>query len=157
TILGGGFVSGAVVRINEKPLVTMFVSSRQLGATLPASQLSLPIRYAVDVQNPDGNVSNINDFYVMKIVPVGTAPRAVALDRERNLGVITNSGAQVNGSLGTVSIIDLSSYTERYRITVGKSPAGVAVSSLAGRAAVTNSGDDTVSVINLDTGTLTST
>jgi DNA-binding beta-propeller fold protein YncE len=157
TVLGGGFVSGAVVRINEKPLVTTFVSARELTANLPASQLSSPAHYVVDVQNPDGNVSNVNDFYVMKSITVGTSPRGVAIDRERNLAVITNSGAAVNNSLGTVSIIDLSSYTERYRITVGKSPQGVALSSLAGRAAVTNTGDDTVSIISLDTGSLAST
>jgi len=157
TVVGGGFVSGAVVRINEKSLVTNFVSGRELAANLPASQLSSPAHYVVDVQNPDGNVSNVSDFYVMKSISVGSSPRAVAIDRQRNLAVITNTGAAVNNSLGTVSVVDLKSYSERYRITVGKSPQGVAVSSLAGRAAVSNNGDDTVSIIGLDTGTLAST
>jgi len=157
TIIGGGFVAGAAVRINEKPLVTTFVTSRKLTAVLPASQLAGPVRYVVDIQNPDGSVSNVNDFYVMASVSVGLAPRGVAIDRERNLAVVTNSGAAVNGSLGTVSIVDLNTFTQRYKITVGKSPQGVALSSLAGRAAVANTGDDTVSVINLDTGTLATT
>ena len=157
TVVGGGFVSGAVVRINEKPLVTTFLTSRQLTANLPASQLATPERFVVDVQNPDGNVSNVNDFYVMGSIKVGSSPRAVAIDRERNLAAVTNSGADVNGTLGTVSIIDLNSLSERYRITVGKSPQGVALSSLAGRAAVANTDDDTVSVISLDTGALATT
>lgn len=157
TVVGGGFVSGAVVRIDDKPLVTNFVTSRQLTANLPASQLATPERFVVDVQNPDGNVSNVNNFYVMGAIKVGTSPRGVAIDRERNLAVISNSGPDVNGSLGTVSILDLSSLSERFHITVGKSPQGVALSSLAGRAAVTNSSDDTVSIINLDTGTLSTT
>ncbi|MCU1241254.1 MAG: hypothetical protein JWO71_1980 [Candidatus Acidoferrum typicum] len=157
TMVGGGFVAGAVVRINEKPLVTTFVTPRKLTAVLPASQLAGPVRYVVDVQNPDGNVSNMNDFYVMASVNVGVAPRGVAIDRERNLAVVTNSGADVNGSLGTVSVVDLNTFTQRYKITVGKSPQGVALSSLAGRAAVANTDDDTVSIINLDTGTLATT
>lgn len=157
TLIGGGFVAGAVVRINDNALVTSFISSRELTANLPASRLGSPVRYVVDVQNPDGNVSNVNDFYVMKSVSVGTAPRGVAIDRERNLAVVTNSGADVNGSLGTVSIIDLTTFTQRYKITVGKSPQGVALSSLSGRAAVANTDDDTVSIISLDTGTLATT
>ena len=158
TLAGGGFVSGAVVRVNERPLVTTFVSSRKLTASLPASLLAGPERYVVDVQNPDGNVSNVNGFYVVKAISVGTAPRGVAIDRQRNLAVVTNTtGPGGGGTLGTVSIVDLGSYTERFRITVGKSPQGVAVSSLAGRAAVTNTDSDTVSIINLDTGALSTT
>jgi len=158
TVTGGGFVSGAVVRVNEQALTTTFVSSRELMATLNASQLATPARYVVDVQNPDGNVSNVNDFYVMKSVSVGNAPRGVAIDRERNLAVVTNtSGAGSDGSLGSASIIDLSTFTEKFRITTGKSTQGVALSSLAGRAAVTNTDDDTVSIIDLDTGALRTT
>lgn len=158
TVVGGGFVSGAVVRINEQPLTTIFVSSRELTATLSASQLAAPARFVVDVQNPDGNVSNDSDFYVMKAVSVGTAPHGVAIDRERNVAVVTNtSGAGSDGSLGSVSIIDLNTFTEKFRVTTGKSTQGVALSSLAGRAAVANNGDDTVSIINLDTGAVQTT
>ena len=158
TLVGGGFVSGAVVRVNEKPLITNFISARELTAVLPASQLAGPIHYIVDVQNPDGNVSNVNDFYVMKAINVGTAPRAVAIDPQRNLAVVTNtSGAGGSASLGSVSVIDLSTFTERFRVTVGKSTTGVALSSLSGRAAVTNTDDDTVSIVNLDTGALATT
>ena len=158
TIVGGGFVSGAVVRINDTPLVTQFVSSRALTANLPSAKLASPAHFVVDVQNPDGNVSNVTDFYVMKAINVGKAPRGVAIDRERNLAVVTNTtGAGSDGTLGSVSIVDLGSFTEKYRITVGKSPQGVALSSLAGRAAVANTDDDTVSIVSLDTGTLAST
>jgi DNA-binding beta-propeller fold protein YncE len=158
TLVGGGFVSGAVVRINSTPLVTQFVSSRVLTANLPSAKLASPVHFVVDVQNPDGNISNVNDFYVMKAVSVGTTPRGVAIDRERNVAVVTNtSGAGGDGSLGSVSVVDLGSFTEKYRITVGKSPQGVGLSSLAGRAAVANTDDDTVSIISLDTGTLAST
>jgi len=158
TLVGGGFVSGAVVRINDTPLVTQFVSSRVLTANLPAAKLAWPAHFVIDVQNPDGNVSNVNDFYVMKAIHVGTAPRGVAIDRERNVAVVTNtSGAGGDGTLGSVSVVDLGSFTEKYRLTVGKSPQGVALSSLAGRAAVANTDDDTVSIISLDSGTLAST
>src|SRR5262249_57767149 len=126
----------AVVRVDDTPLVTQFVSSRVLTANLPATKLASPAHFVVDVQNPDGNVSNVHDFYVMKAISVGTAPRGVAIDRERNVAVVTNtSGAGGGGTPGSGSVGDLCFFTEKKSGTVGKAPPGVARSSLSGLAA----------------------
>jgi YVTN family beta-propeller protein len=144
TIVGNGFVSGSVARANETLLQTTYVSPRMLTATIPSSLLSGPRRYIVDVRNPDGTVSNVEDFTVMQAIPVGQSPRAVAIDPERDLALVTNSGDK------TVSLIDLKSLSIMATLTVGTTPTGVAVSSRAGVAAVANADSDTVSIINLD-------
>jgi len=144
TIVGNGFVSGSVARLSETLLQTTYVSPRMLTATLPSSLLSAPRRYLVDVRNPDGTVSNAEDFTVMQAIPVGHSPRAVAIDPERDVALVTNSGDK------TVSLIDLNSLSIMATLTVGTTPTGVAVSSRVGVAAVTNTDSDTVSIINLD-------
>src|SRR5260370_30139743 len=80
----------------------------------------------------------------MQAAPVGQSPRAVAIDPERDIALVTNSGDK------TVSLIDLNSLSLLATLTVGTTPTGVAVSSRAGVAAVTNTDSDTVSIINLD-------
>jgi YVTN family beta-propeller protein len=144
TIVGSGFVSGSVARLSETLLQTTYASPRMLRATIPSSLLAAPRRYIVDVRNPDGTVSNVEDFTVMQAIPVGQSPRAVAIDAERDMAVVTNSGDK------TVSLIDLKSLSIMATLTVGTTPTGVAVSSRAGIAAVTNTDSDTVSIISLD-------
>jgi YVTN family beta-propeller protein len=144
TLLGNGFVSGSVVRLSEIPLQTTFVNARKLTAIVPASKLAAPHRYIIDVVNPDQSVSNVNDFVVMQAIPVGTAPRGVAIDPERDIAVVTNTGSD------TVSVINLNNRSILGTLRVGDSPQGVAVLSRAGRAAVTNTDDDSVSIIDLD-------
>jgi YVTN family beta-propeller protein len=144
TVVGNGFDSASTIRLNETALTTTLVSSRELTAVVPASMLSGPARYVVDVKNVDSTQSNVTDFTVIEAVSVGTAPRGVALDRERNLAVVTNSGSN------SVSVINTSTFGISGTLKVGTSPQGVALSSLAGRAVVTNTDDDTVSIIDLD-------
>jgi YVTN family beta-propeller protein len=145
TIIGNGFQAGAAVRLNETPLTTTYVSERELTASIPTTYLGAPGRYIVDVLNPTStSPSNVNTFTVMQAIPVGTSPRGIALDRQRNLAVVTNSGSK------TVSVINTSSMSISGTLTVGASPQGVALSSVAGRAAVANTDDDTVSIIDLD-------
>jgi len=144
TIVGNGFVSGSVARLSETLLQTIYVSPRMLTATIPSSMLSAPWRYFVDVRNPDGTVSNVRDFTVMQAIPVGQSPRAVAIDPERDMALVTNTGD------GTVSLIDLNSLSLLATLTVGTTPTGVAVSSRAGVAVVANTDSDTVTIINLD-------
>jgi YVTN family beta-propeller protein len=144
TLIGNGFTGSSVVRFNESALATTFVSPRELTATIPSTLLGAPERYVVDVLNLDGTQSNANDFTVMQAIPVGTAPRGVAIDRQRHLAVVTNSGSN------TVSVINLSSLSISGTLNVGNSPQGVALSSVAGRAVVANTNDDTVSIIDLN-------
>lgn len=144
TVVGNGFASGSVVRLSETPLQTTFISSREVTAAIPASMLSAPQRYIVDVINPDKTVSNVNDLTVMQAIPVGHSPRGVAVDAQRDLAVVTNTGD------GTVSVINLNSMSISGTLTVGTTPTGVALSSRVGRAVVANSDSDTVSIIDLD-------
>jgi DNA-binding beta-propeller fold protein YncE len=144
TVIGAGFTGNSVVRLGETPLTTTSISSRELTAAIPASMLGSANRYALDVLNADGTVSNVKDFTVMQAVKVGTAPQGVAIDRQRDLAVVSNTGSN------TVTIFKLSDLSILGTLNVGRSPTGVAVSSIFGRAAVTNNEDNTVSVIDLD-------
>jgi DNA-binding beta-propeller fold protein YncE len=145
TVIGNGFQPGAVVRFNGTNLTTSYVNARELTATIPTSYLGGPGRYIVDALNPTSTIpSNVNTFTVMQAIPVGTSPRGIALDRERNLAVVTNSGSK------TVSVINTNSLSIAGTLNVGTSPQGVGLSSIAGRAAIANTDDDTVSVIDLD-------
>jgi hypothetical protein len=58
TVNGGNFQGGAQVRVNGAPLSTVFVSSIQLTAPLPASVINTPAVYVITVQNPDSSLSN---------------------------------------------------------------------------------------------------
>jgi DNA-binding beta-propeller fold protein YncE len=144
TIIGAGFTNNSLVRLSETPLATTYVNARELTATVPSSLLAAPNRFVLDVLNADGTLSNIKDFTVMQAVAVGTSPHGVAIDRQRDLAVVTNTGSN------SITLFKLSDMSILGTLNVGRSPTGVAVSSVFGRAAVTNNQDDTVSVIDLD-------
>lgn len=144
SVIGNGFRPGATVRVNATPVSTSYVNQRELTASIPTTYLGGPGRYILDVQNADGTLSNVNTFTVMQAISVGNAPRGIALDRQRNLAVVTNTGSK------TVSVINTISLSISGTLNVGTSPQGVGLSSIAGRAAVANTDDDTVSVIDLD-------
>ncbi|MCL6566171.1 MAG: hypothetical protein K6U09_07085 [Acidobacteriia bacterium] len=145
TVTGNGFLPGAVVRLDETPLTTTFISARRLTATVPAALLATARRFVVDVLNPGGEVSNAASLAVFQEVAVGDAPLAVAIDPERDLAVVTNSGSN------NVSFVDLTTGTVVQTVSVGIRPHGVAVSSRLGRAIVANRGSNSATFINLDT------
>ena len=156
-ILGSGFDAGSVVRLDGQTLPATFVSAREIDATIPSSFLTAPRRFALDVVNSTGVVSNSTDFTVIEAVPIpacsgtASAPGAVAIDQQRNIAVVTDSGCS------DVSIISLKSDstfgTLTHRIATGASPAAVAVIPRYGFAVVTNNTAGTVSVLNLDSNT----
>ncbi|MGA8763903.1 MAG: IPT/TIG domain-containing protein, partial [Candidatus Sulfotelmatobacter sp.] len=69
TVNGSGFVSGAVVYWENNPLTTSYVSSTQLTAQVPASDLSGTGSDFVEVGNPDGTFSGFVYFYVVALDP----------------------------------------------------------------------------------------
>ncbi len=144
SIVGNGFIAGSEVRLDQTPLATTFVNARRLTATVPAAMLAAARRFVVDVANPGGEVSNATTLAVFEAIEVGDAPRGVAIDPERNLAVVTNSGSN------DISIVDLAVGTVLATISVGTDPQGVAVSSRLGRAVVANRGANSASFINLD-------
>ncbi len=154
TVIGKGFDSGSVARLDGTPIPTSGVTAngRQLTATVPSTLLAAPRRFALDVVNSSGLQSNVADLAVVQAVAAPTtgctaptlpAPRAVAIDAERNLAVVTDSNCN------TVSLIDLASGTVAKTLAVGKDPQGVAVISRLGKAVVTNRGDNTASLVDL--------
>ncbi|MGH9835231.1 MAG: hypothetical protein ACREBD_03615 [Blastocatellia bacterium] len=71
TVNGTGFTSGSKVRFNSNELVTAFVSSTQLTATIPASSLTAAGAANITVSNPTpgGGTSNAAPFTVNNLAP----------------------------------------------------------------------------------------
>jgi DNA-binding beta-propeller fold protein YncE len=173
TVTGGNFPSGSVVRLDQQALATTPVAStctasspvtcRQLSAMVPANMLGSARRYSLDVQGPTGAVSNVEDLTVIQPIPVGNTPVGVAVDADRDLAVVTNSGD------GTASLVSLAANSPESPeslgpvgelpgspVQVGASPEGVAVLPRLGSAVVANNGSNNVTVID-ETGTVTPT
>jgi DNA-binding beta-propeller fold protein YncE len=160
-ILGSGFDAGSVVRLDGQSVPATFVSGREIDATIPSSFLAAPRRFALDVVNGTGVVSNSTDFSVIEAIPVpacsgtASAPGAVAIDPQRNIAVVTDFGCS---DASIISLKPDSTFgTLTHRITTGASPAAVAVISRFGFAVVSNSTAGTVSILNLDTNTQAAT
>lgn len=152
----GNFQAGSVVRLDQSPLTTSVCAAgcRQLSATIPASMLGASRRYAVDVQAASLAVSNVEDLTVVQTIPTGVTPVGVAVDPDRDLAVVTNSGdgtasliSLANGvnSPGSLGPIGPLSYSP---VQVGSSPYGVAVASRIGMAIVANNGSNNVTAID---------
>jgi DNA-binding beta-propeller fold protein YncE len=151
----GNFQANSVVRLDQQALATSACTSgcRQLTATVPASMLTSAVRYTLDVQSPTG-VSNVEDFTVVEAIPVGNAPVGVAVDADRDLAVVTNSGD------GTASLVSLAQGLNSPQslgpvgelpyspVQVGSTPAGVAVLPRFGAAVVANNGSNDATVID---------
>jgi YVTN family beta-propeller protein len=165
TVTGSGFTASSVVRLDQVALATSAVAStctgapatcRELTATVPASMLSGARHYALDVQNSTG-VSNIMPFTVIQAISVGNAPVGVAVDTDRDLAVVTNSGS------GTVSLVALTPSTPvginqvaagavgtiGAPISVGTTPLGVAVLPRLGLALVANNGSNNATLVDV--------
>ena len=164
-IFGTGFISGAQVLLDGTAIpaanVAVDTSGRVVTATIPASFLSLPHHYALQVIS-NGVTSNASDFFVIKAVDMTAAcatptPSSVAIADQLSNGpfspiaVVTNSGCN---SLSTVDInpASLTFGTVLHTVSIGATPQGVAVSSHLGMAVVANNGAGTASVVNLVTG-----
>ena len=74
TITGTNFVNGAVVRWNGSPRPTTFVSSTQLTAAIPASDIATAGTANVTVFNPapGGGTSNTATFTITNLLPTIT-------------------------------------------------------------------------------------
>jgi DNA-binding beta-propeller fold protein YncE len=158
-ILGSGFDTNSQVRLDGQALPpgpgsVQIVSDREIDVTIPASFLAVPRRFGLDVVNGANVVSNVSDFTVLESVPVpacsgtASAPGAVAIDEQRNIAVIANTGC------ADVSIISLKPDTTfgtlTHRIPAAGRPTGVAVIPRFGFAVVTNNSAGSASILNLD-------
>jgi DNA-binding beta-propeller fold protein YncE len=170
-LVGGFFSPQTSVQCNGTTAAATLTSSQQLGVTIPGSCVSSPGLYPVVVRNndvvaPNPAISAVNlavepgpgdiATAVATSFAVGTSPQAIAIDPSLNVAVIANTGDN------TVSIINLATNTPvpGSPVPVGHGPTGVAiddqittsVGTLGDHiAAVTNSLDNSVSVIDLTT------
>ncbi|HWF39392.1 MAG TPA: hypothetical protein VG322_12785 [Candidatus Acidoferrales bacterium] len=161
-MLTGSFSSTSVVRVDQIPLATTPVATtcvaaacRELTATVPASLLGSARNFAVDVVTGTA-VSNVAPLTVVQSIVVGNSPVGVAVDTERDLAVVTNSGS------GSVSLVALSATTPvgvsqtaagavgivGSPLSVGSNPLGVAVIPRLGLALVANNGSNNASLID---------
>src|SRR5713101_1259475 len=152
TVIGNGFSSSSVVRLDTIHLPTTIVSSRQLTASVLSPQLSTARRFALDVLNSDGTVSNASDFTVMQSVDVSSGcstpplPAGVAIDPVQDtagLAVVSLSGC------AAVALINLSTGAGS-TVKVGTNPSGVAVLPRLKIAVVANNGSNNASVVDYE-------
>src|SRR5439155_11114585 len=73
TVNGTNFVSGSTVNWNGTALATIFVSSTQLTATVPALRIAAAGTASVNVVTPCGATSNAATFTIAN-TPVITSP-----------------------------------------------------------------------------------
>jgi len=101
------------------------------------------------------SVIDLNTAQITGTVPVGTAPAGVATIPRLGYAVVTNSDLNLTdgSSLGTgsVSIVDLATNAiiSGGSVNVGTAPTGVAINQDSGKAYITNTLSNTMSVIDL--------
>jgi len=172
-ILGSGFVSGAQVRLDGTAIPSANVlvdpSGRLITATIPASFLSVPHHFALDVIS-GGVQSNATDFIVVQAVDMTSVcsshnpqPSGVSIaDQLKNgpfspIAVVTNSNCNniskidINPNITVNGIIQANPNFGHIlgTIAVGATPQGVAVSQRLGLAVVANNSGGTASIVNL--------
>jgi hypothetical protein len=146
TVLGKGFSTNSVVRLDGIGLPTAYFSDRRLTATVPPSLLSSAHRFTLDVQNSGGPITNVSDFTVERSVDLTACsatplPSGVAIDPQANLAAVSLEGCN------SLALIDLASATGT-TVKVGNNPIGVATFPRLHIAVVANNGDGTASVVD---------
>jgi DNA-binding beta-propeller fold protein YncE len=175
-IFGAGFSGTSKVRLDTVDVSTLGATvtpngSQELDVTFPPNFFTGPHHFALDVANSPVVTSNAVDFTVLEEIlldacnatptSAGTpaAPGGVAIDEVNNLAVVTNTGSgchQVSVfSLNPANILNKNVKT----IQTDDTPTGVAVLprlaytgqavGTTGVAVVTNSGSNTVSILDL--------
>jgi len=149
SIIGTGFTSSSQVFLDGTALPKAnvnFVSSRQLTAAVPATDLETARRFAVYVGTGTA-ISNVSGLTVIQPVSVGTAPVGVAVDPYLDQAVVTNSGSN---SISVVNLLDGSQITPQSPsfFTTGATPNGVAILARTGQAVVANNGSNDVTVLD---------
>jgi DNA-binding beta-propeller fold protein YncE len=169
-IFGQGFSTGAAVaRLDTSINVpTTVVNDGEVDITIPASQLTAPHDYSLDV-SVGGVNSNAVDLYAVGVLdltptclPTTTnpqGPEAAAIDPVRLVAFVTNYSC----NSVTAIAVNQKGYTKAdgtvvpygtvlSTVTVGPNPIGIGVSSRLGYAVVANYGDTptgSASIINI--------
>jgi len=154
TVIGMGLTcvnsaTNLVVRLDGNPLQTLCVGNgnRQLTAIVPPSLLSAARRFALDVADTSGNVTNAEDFTVEKSVDVSSAcsatplPSGVSVDPVQNIAAVSLFGCN------SVALINMGTGTGQ-TVAVGTNPIGVAVLPRLNLVVVANDGSQNASVVD---------
>jgi DNA-binding beta-propeller fold protein YncE len=146
SIIGTGFTGASQVFLDGTAVSTTAVSSRQLTAAIPSTDLQTARRYAVYVQT-GAAISNVSDLTVIQPVTVGTSPVGVAVDPYLDQAVVTNSGSN---SISVVNLLDGSQIGPQSPsfFTTGATPYGVAILARTGQAVVADNGSNDVTVLD---------
>jgi DNA-binding beta-propeller fold protein YncE len=166
SVIGGYFSTNSptTVSFNNQILSATLNSSRQLTANIASGAVPAPGLYPLIVRNGDVVAPNPSTSAVNVAVEpstnsiptapqssfaVGSSPQSIAIDPGLGIAVIANKGSN------NVSIVNLATKTAvpGSPVAVGTAPTGVAIDDQLPDhiAAVTNSADNTISVINLTT------
>jgi DNA-binding beta-propeller fold protein YncE len=146
TVIGKGLTcSGGSTSLNVRldgvslPTSCTGNGDRLLTATVPSSMLTSARRFALDVADSSGRVTNAEDLTVEQSVDVSSTacptpePSGVAIDPQQNLAAVTlfgcNDLALINMATGTGAVVG-----------VGTNPIGVAVIPRLHLAVVANNG-----------------
>jgi YVTN family beta-propeller protein len=147
TIIGKGFTGSSVARLDGVALTTASVTDREMTVTVPATMLTGPHQYSLDVSNA-GTLSNSTSFKVIQAVSVNgfgcsatPAPTGVAIDAPNNIALVTDPNCN------EVYLINMATGMGQV-VSVGTSPLGVAVVPQGGFAVVANTGSNNVSFID---------
>jgi hypothetical protein len=167
TVNGTEFVSTSVVNWNGTALATTFVTSSQLTATVPASNIAVPGTAAVTVMNPapGGGVSNVmyfdvanqasslvfSDFYGV----FNSLPGSSIIAADFNGDGILDLASAVGVSEGGLLVIELGNgdgtFQAPVQYAVGRNPQALITADFNGDGkldvAVANAQDNTVSIL----------
>ncbi|HXQ26108.1 MAG TPA: hypothetical protein VN822_06860 [Candidatus Acidoferrales bacterium] len=182
-LTGGFFLPGTTTATfnglgcgGGSPVCTTFVDSRRLSVTIASTSLSTPGLYPIIVQNADAKAAGVPWMSGLNLAvspeagsgsipgaPVATVssgsasgkPSAVAIDQADGIAVVANTAANNVGFVNVSSDVSKDKFIST--LGVGSMPTGVAVDDLLlpdPIALVVNSGDKTISTIDVRTQTL---
>src|SRR5690348_1004805 len=168
TVDGGYFSSSTQASSEGQPLPVTVVNSRQLqvGLSSPAFSFSTPGLVPILLQNSDVPSGSPSTAFVNvaispsaadipnlanQPIPVGTQPVAVALDTSLGIAAVLDQGS---GGAGAVSLLNVDSNSVSGTLPVGNSPTSIGVDDILHIAAVVNSADNSLSIVNLQNGTV---
>ena len=100
TVNGTGFVSGAVIYFDNTALTTSYISSTQLSAQVPASDLAGTNSAFVNVGNPGGGFSGAVYFYIVALDPsISNSSPGSVVAKAAPTAIIVNGGNFMSGAL----------------------------------------------------------
>lgn len=129
TVIGSGFVSGAVVKLGGVPLPTAFQSASKLTVQITAAQVAAVGSLSFTVSNPNGRTSNGQTLVVTAAPAIsslqptsataGTAAFALVV---RGTGFVSGSSIELNGTPLSTTFVDsteLDAHVPRSGYTTG--------------------------------------